>query len=225
DQKGNANRKQAGKMGSPAAEAGSGKGRSGGKTGLNPGGQGPGGKARMASQRPGSGSRGGASSAPKENRFGQRDTESIGVIGKEPIPVFVQGVRKGDLVGDALNEKLENKPIQIRRGVRRGWDVSDALQMIGVTDPVSATFIDRKGASTTVNWPELSGSDKAFLLSYNNGGQLVLLSGAVFTGVMPSQQRGQGGGRATRQSGGVSGEVAVTDIVKIELAPDGSRGS
>jgi hypothetical protein len=150
------------------------------------------------------------------DRVKERGKASHGQIGKEAIPIYVDGVQKGEISGQKLAEQLQEVTVNLRRGARGGWPVAEAFNLAGIRQAGKATFVDRKGTSKSVAWSELTAKEPIYVLSYNQGGQLLLLKGEEAKEDSKTGQKNRG--RRNRGDGQKpTGEVAVQDIVKIEL--------
>ncbi len=175
-------------------------------------GRGGGGRQQQASQR-GAGRSG---SAGRTGRLGDHGGAAPVPVGTEAVPVFVNGVRKGEIAGAKLEQGVPEVSVAIRRNVRGGWPVTEALKLSGIDRAGKATFVNRKGESTTMEWAQLASPEPLYILTYTQGGQLMLTSGAKISS-------DEAGGKASRRGrkarvDPAANAVTVSDIVKIELS-------
>ncbi len=149
-------------------------------------------------------------------RVGNRGSGSHGTVGTDNIPVFVNGVQKGELNGQKLLEMVPEVSVGLRRGARSGWAVTEALKLAGVSEGTRAKFVDRQGKVLTIQWNQLTSPDPAIIFSFSQGGQLVLVSGKA----MESETTGKRNSKTKRLNRATSPEEApieIHDIVKIEV--------
>jgi hypothetical protein len=132
----------------------------------------------------------------------------------KPVPVLRNGVPAGELVGKKLMDELNEVTVSVRRNERQGWTVPDALRLVGIDAAKKATFIDRTGKSTTVEWTKLTNGSPIYILTYNQGGQLMLLGGEE-TKANPGAAGRKG--RRAAPKGETGPTVSVHDIVRIEI--------
>lgn len=150
------------------------------------------------------------------DRFGERGRASYGKIGSESIPVFVKGVQKGEIGGQILLGQLNERVVLLRRGPRLGWGVVEALKLAGIEEGGRATFTAREGDSKTVEWSMLETGEGIYILSYNQSGQLLLLSGKEIDMEDPGSRKEKRGRQSRNSNSG--GGIALQDIVKIEVS-------
>lgn len=181
-------------------------------------------KARASRQQAGARGGGGAAGAGRAakgtvtDRFSDKaGAQMASVDGAKPVPVLRNGAPAGELVGKRLMDELGEVTVSFRRNVRQGWAVPEALRLVGIDAAKKATFIDREGKSTTVEWVKLTNASPLYILTYNQGGQLMLVSGQKPDESSPQGQgrRGRGG---SQKPAGAGPAITVHDIVRIEVS-------
>lgn len=178
------------------------------------------GRQRAGAKSPGTAMGGGrATSGAVTERFGDKSgAQMASVEGTKPVPVLRNGAPAGALEGKRLMDELGEVAVSFRRNVRQGWAVPEALRLVGIDAASKATFVDRAGKSTTVEWVKLTNASPFYILTYNQGGQLMLLAGEKAEESASTDKQARRGRRSAQKSSGAGPAVSVHDIVRIEVS-------
>lgn len=175
---------------------------------------------QSAGAKGGSGAMGGgrAAAGSVTDRFGEKGGPQMAKVdGAKPVPVLRNGAPAGELVGQRMAGELGEVAVNYRRNVRQGWAVSDALKLVGINAAKKATFVDRSGKSTTIEWGVLSDVNPLYILTYNQGGQLMLLAGEK-TEDSAQAEKGRRSRRSNQKPTGEAPAESMHDIVRIEVS-------
>jgi hypothetical protein len=111
---------------------------------------------------------------------GKRSVEvRAGALGAEKIAVIGKG-KEQSFTGADL-EKLAQTTIASSRGARVGWRVADVMKHLTITQAKELVLVAQDGHTLNLPWEKITGREPTLLLTYNQFGGLMLLSGKELT--------------------------------------------
>ena len=136
------------------------------------------------------------------------------MVGQRPVPILVNGIEQGQVVGQEIRASLEQITIAATGGSRTGWAVSDILQQEGLDQASRVTFTSKDGKQWSADPDLVNDQETRLIVSYSQGGELLLFSGPVL------ERAGRLKDRSSRST--AAGEehdlVVFPSVVKIEVA-------
>jgi hypothetical protein len=136
-----------------------------------------------------------------------------GTPSTEPITVIANGNARS-LTSQDL-QALEQVSVVGSRGVRAGWRVTDVLKELGVAPPRELVLIDKAGKSLSAPWEKITNPDTTSILTYNQMGGLMLVSGKEITSEELQTATRRSVNRATKEHR--EDQLFFANIVKIEV--------
>ncbi|MEW6325806.1 MAG: hypothetical protein AB1515_10525 [Nitrospirota bacterium] len=146
------------------AQAESQGGRQSGRTGRTGGGGGQ----QQAARQPGFGPSGGILLPNKP--------------GVTATPVTLAGKEKASFIGQDLIDHVEDTVIATADGPRKGWSVEKTLKYLGIEQYKEAVLVGADGKKTVVSAAQIHDQQTIPLLTYNEKGQLMIVSGPKVRG-------------------------------------------
>ena len=144
-------------------------------------GQGSGHKQRQG--RGGNGQQGGGGQQGRQPGFGPTGGILLPAkVGTTAIPVVVGGQEKGSFVGNDLVDHVEDTVIATADGPRKGWAVAKTLKYLGIESYKEAVLIGPNGKRVVVSLQQLQDNQTIPLFTYNENGQLMVVSGPKVRG-------------------------------------------
>jgi hypothetical protein len=177
---GRANRSSQSGQEAPGNGAGQQRGGGGDGSGVgNGGGNAPG--SRAGRQQGGGGQ--GTKAAGRQPGFGPSGGILLPTkIGTVAVPVSIGGKGKSSFVGQDLVDHVEDTVIATADGPRKGWAIAKTLTYLGINNYKEATLIGSGGRKVVVSRQQLQDEHTIPLLTYNENGQLMAVSGPKVRG-------------------------------------------
>jgi hypothetical protein len=155
----------------------------------------------------------------RSHRSGGHGSNAMSLVGKEKVPIFLDGRQKGAIDGRDLSDRLEKVTVLLRKGPKTGWVAAQALKLSGIEQAQSVAFSDRTGKTQTISWSQLEGEEPLLVFSYTQGGQLSLYAGSKLDQEDPKNKKSgkQRANRKMRSQVKDYDRTFISDIVKIEV--------
>jgi hypothetical protein len=135
-------------------------------------------------------------------------------VGTNSISILVNGRPSASFVGKDLTDHVEDTTIATAEGPRKGWSAAKTLNYLKIDNAKEAVVIDATGKKQAVSALQLNDQETIALFTYNDKGDLMLISGPKVRGV----NKGKTSLEEVKQM--VSGRhdlLSVTGIVKVEV--------
>lgn len=163
----------------------------------------------------GSGQGGGQAQAGRQPGFGPTGGILLPIkVGTDSIPVLVNGKPAASFVGKDLTDNVEDTTIATPEGPRKGWSAAKMFNYLKIENVKEAVVINAAGKKQNVSARQLNDPQTIALFTYNDKGQLMLISGPKVRGV----SKGMTSLEQVKQM--VSGRkdlLDFPDVVKIEV--------
>ncbi len=135
-------------------------------------------------------------------------------VGTDSIPVWVNGKQSASFVGKDLTDHVQDVTVATPEGPRKGWSVPGMFKYLKVENVKEAVVIDASGKKQTVSAQQLNDPQTIALFTYNEKGQLMLISGP--------KVRGAGRGTVSldqvkQMVAGRKDLLSVTGVMKLEI--------
>jgi hypothetical protein len=185
-------------QGGPGSGMGGGQGRPGSRRGQGGGGGGGGQQARGT--QPGFGPTGGILLPIR--------------IGTDPIPVLVDGKQTASFVGRDLIDHVQDVTVATSEGPRKGWSVPEMFKYLKIKNAKEAIVIDASGKKQAVTAQQLNDPQTIALFTYNEKGQLMLVSGPKVRGVNKGMTSLD---QVKQMIAGRNDLLSISNVVKLEV--------
>lgn len=175
---------QGGQAVAPQPGGGQGQRRGGGAAGAG-GGAGSGmGQGAGAGQGNKSGGGGQTAQAGRQPGFGPSGGILLPIkVGTDSIPVLVNGKQAAKFVGKDLTDHVEDTTLATPEGPRKGWSVLKTFSYLKIGNVKELVVIDAAGKKQNVSAQQLNDPQTIAMFTYNEKGQLMLISGPKVRGV------------------------------------------
>jgi hypothetical protein len=104
-------------------------------------------------------------------------------IGTASIPVLLNGQKAASFVGKDLIDNVEDSTIATPEGPRKGWSALKMFSYLKIDNAKEAVVVDAAGKKRTVSAQQLNDQNTIALFTYNEKGELMLISGPKVRGV------------------------------------------